>query len=204
MKKLLFVGLLLLISTSAFSAESKIEFGMLIVSSPEYQELLDGAYDRAGRLGKDEGINGWFGFYLGKRFYISSRLSIAPLFEYMITYVDVASVSETSISTSYLGGGTWYTNMIFLPTINARYFLNDKNSLYISGEINYNIPRTWSNNYELSSGGVGFGGSIGFQFSNNEKYGHIELGYMYVPVEVSLWKTENIAGGYMLKFGRDF
>jgi len=200
MKKYLITVLLVMCLTSVASSESKVEFGMLIVSSPEYQELLDGAYDRAGLLGKDEGINGWIGFYIGKRFDVTNRLSIAPLFEYLITYVDVAGVVESS-STYYIGGGTWYTSMIFLPTLNTRYFFNDNKNLYVSGEVNYNIPRTWSNKYELKNGGVGFGGGVGLQFS---EYSHIEFGYMYVPVDVSLWKTENIAGGYMFKWGGDF
>ena len=146
-----------------------IEIGAGADFSSDYNSVLKDIYSDY-----DLGFGGW-GFldiHLGVRCKLNEQLSVTPTLGVLLNYVIVS-------------GGTHddsYLNSILVPSLAARYSFTSTPSAYIGAEVNYNSPNTGSDIYELKSGGVGYGGFLGYAFEGDW---NAELGYLYLPVEVA-------------------
>lgn len=95
-------------------------------------------------------------------------------------------------------------NTVLIPSLSIQYVFPD-NPLYYAGiEINVAVPNSGSDWMEPSASGPGFGGMIGYEMENEW---NIEIGYMYLPVEVGAEEDsieEYNFGGFTLKCNRRF
>ncbi|MEI6847403.1 MAG: hypothetical protein WCK32_05095 [Chlorobiaceae bacterium] len=195
--KLTLVAALLLSSLASpcsdvVAAEKKVGFEVSagFVVSSDYHDFLDNYY------GLQDGGWGWAGIGAGVKFNVSDQVSIIPGADFMLN------------SVSYEGSSDSDTNFIFLPKIAARYRLEPKlPSLFVEAELNDNIPSTDLYASTFESGGIGYGGMIGYELRNGLS---IQAGYKYIPVKVSvdtffgtIKSTENM-GGFVVKAGVSF
>ena len=171
-----------LVAAAATDDSTAIELGAGVVISPDYGSLLEDVY----RDADSTGIGGWLDLHGGVRLKVNDQFSITPTLGLLLNYVIVTGGRQDE---SYL-------NSIIVPSVAARYSFDKAPSLYIGGEVNYNIPNTGSDYYEFESGGVGFGGVLGYAFEGDM---NLELGYVYLPVEVGS-RDENL-GGFLFRIG---
>ncbi len=162
-----------------------LELGAGGLFSPDYRSLLEDVYpDYNLLLG-----GGWFQLSGGLRYRVNEQLSISPKVDVMLNYVIADGGREDE---SYL-------NYILVPGVNARFSFDKAPSLYVGGELTYNLPHTGSKYYELKSGGLGGGAFLGYVFQGDF---FVELGYNYIPVEVGSEKKN--LGGVLLRLGKAF
>lgn len=180
---------LTLFGAATASAEgAAAELGAGLVISPDYGSMLEDVYDGVGT-----GIGGWVNLQGGIRLPVNDQFSITPTLGLLLNYVIVTGA----------GRDETYLNSIVVPSVAARYAFTKAPSFYVGGEVNYNLPNTGSDYYELNSGGVGFAGFFGYAF---EKYVHVEIGYLDLPVEVDTGtetSNKNMGGG-IIRLGVDF
>ena len=146
-------------------------FGVGLVISPGYNDVLTRSYKNY----STSGGYGWLDLQAGVRLKANPYLSITPGVDWMVNFV---------------AGDVSFMNSIVLPTLSGRLTFMEGASLYIEGEINYGYPSTGSDRFTVESGGVGFGGSVGFAFDAKSS---IDLGYRYLPVKVGR-ATEDFGG----------
>lgn len=168
------------------------EASFSIVISPKYADLLDDAYPDTEYVEYERsGGYGWIDVDLGARWIITDQLSLSPTVGVMFNYVDISGYEDDT-----------YTNTIIVPRIAARFQFVPNSSPYIGVELNYNSPHTGSDRYDFESGGLGYGAFLGYTPDGKVI---IEAGYLYIPVDIPGYKDkENIAGGFLLRFGSAF
>lgn len=177
-----FVMLFCVVSANDAEAEGiQFDVGVGTVISPEYRDMLEDRYFDV------EGGWGWWELRLGLRYNVNEQFSVTPTGRLLLNYVDVL-------------GDDSYVNTIVVPSVVLRYAFNQNPSFFISGEVNYNIPNSGSDLHEFESGGIGYGGTLGYVFTGDWS---IEAGYSYIPVEVDTG-NENIGGGVVFRFGASF
>jgi hypothetical protein len=93
-------------------------------------------------------------------------------------------------------GDDSFVNTIILPSVTACYVIGET-PLYLQGGINYNIPNTGSEVFELESSGVGFSIAVGY---TTELSGDVEICYLQVPVAILPGGEEKNFGGYAIRF----
>ena len=151
---------------------SDFSLGVGFVFSSDYNDLLDDVYDDV------TGGFGWLAFEFGFRQTINEHLIISPSADILLNY---AYVDRN------FGDDDTYFNSIILPSISARYkFSPELASFYVEGEVNFNIPNTGSDDFDFDSGGIGFGGALGYTFANKME---IEVAYKKIPVDVEIQTT---------------
>jgi hypothetical protein len=164
--------------------------GAGLIISPDYNDFLDEAYadyDLAGGFG-------WGQIYVGAVYRLQDNLVVSPTVALM---ANIVSATGGSMDEDYI-------NYIILPAVAARFAFEDAPSLYVGGELNYNIPNTTSDEIEFSSGGLGYGALIGFTFGGGFC---IEAGYLNIPMEGKsddVIADENLGGGYVVRGGIAF
>jgi hypothetical protein len=184
-----FVLLSLALPCSMAMAE-KVSFeitGNVIVSSGYHDYLIDQYGD-----GNVEGGWGWYGFGTGVHFPLDEQMSIMPGADFLLN----------SVSTSYWSSNS-YTNFIFLPKLLVRYQFQPKSpTVFVAAEMNYNLPS--SDLYDWKSGGIGFGGLLGYELDNGLS---IQTGYQYIPVKEEGFYSDSDSinmGGFVVKAGWRF
>ena len=178
--------------------DTQFVVGVGIVISPDYRDLLEAAYPNADLWGG----YGWLDLHLGLRFNANENFSITPQLGFLFNLVSIDYYYFDYYDTWHEEDS--YFNTIIVPSISARYAFNKAPSLYLRAEVNYNIPNTGSDAYDFSSGGVGVGGMVGYEFKGGW---HLEGGYTYIPVDVEWWggkEDRNIGGGFTVRFGKAF
>jgi len=183
-------AILVLYASSVSHAEEKqtqIYLGAGMVISSDYRSFLNDVYPDADMFG---GF-GFLEFSAGVRFNASDQLSLTPTLGLLLNYV---TVDGTHIDESYL-------NSVILPSLALRYRFSDIPSFYAGGELNYGIPHSGSDYYDFDPGGIGYGVLFGYTFVGGWS---IETGYRYVPVDIVHYKTKNLGGGLILRFGKTF
>ena len=146
--------------------------GMII--SPDYHDYLESRFSGSGVT--VAGGYGWIGVDAGLQYNVSPNLSIIPEVAFWFNFVDV-------------GSSDLLTNTMIVPGVSARYQFSETPSLFFRGELNLNIPSlddvfVIEDEYIVGtttpSGGIGFGGALGYNFGLMA----MELGYTYLPVDV--------------------
>ncbi|RIZ72062.1 MAG: hypothetical protein D0530_00735 [Methylococcales bacterium] len=159
-----------------------------IIISPGYHDFVQSHFSST------TGIGGWYGVGAGVKFNLNEQTSITPGVDFLINQLEINYYGY------YSSTGT-YTNTIFLPKVVGRYQFQPKSpSPFIEAELNYNLPSSdW---FDFKSGGIGYGGTLGYQFSPALR---IQCGYEYIPVKTGYINTDSVnMGGFVAKAGFSF
>ena len=149
-----------------------IILGIGLVISPGYNDVFDDAYSDS----STSGGYGWLDLQFGVRIDTADRLSISPSVDLLVNFVS---------------GSDSYANTIVLPSVSAQYAFEEGSSFFLRGEVNYGIPNMGGDRVDAESGGVGFGGALGYAFDIGID---VELGYVHVPVEINNVLDEDFGG----------
>ena len=177
------------IGSNTASAEDTTDIDLMfgINICPDYNDLLDDAYPDA----EISGGYGWLDLGIGLRWKAGDSLSVTPALGLLVNFV----VGDES-----------FMNSIILPRIIGRYQFGATPSFYVGAEANYNIPNSGSDRFDFESGGIGFGGVMGYRFEGDW---NLEAGYLHIPVDVTpegmsgTVREENM-GGVLVRFGKTF
>jgi hypothetical protein len=135
---------------------------------------------------------GWLDVGIGMQCRLSDNFSLTPALGLMANFV----IGDES-----------FANTIILPKLVARFQFDSIPTAYIAGELNYNIPNSGSDRFDLESGGIGYAGTIGYIFEGGWR---LEAGYSYIQVDAEpsggrgMGGREDNLGGIVLRFGTNF
>jgi len=175
---LLTVVLVMSVPLLGLSGELKpvsFEIGLDYIGSPGLQDFVDDAYSD---FSETSDLSGWLGLRAAARFNIGDYVAICP---------GVSAVFH-GISVEVIGGTDPreedYAMYLIVPNVvgKASVFRGDAVSIFLGGELNYNIADGGSDVFGFEGGGVGFGAFAGINLLDHAE---VQLGYEYLPVDVS-------------------
>lgn len=180
---ILAMALVCVCAQHAPASETELSWGVGIMISPEYHDLLNDAYP------DEEMYGGWLDLNLSVQRNIIKGLTLGP---------------KVDVLTDFVFGD--FINLVFLPGVSGRYTLKSLPSAYLRAEIDYGLYHSGSGRFDFQSDTVAYGGTVGYAFKNDW---HMEAGYLEIPVDVTFEDPaevrENVnLGGYILRVGKSF
>jgi hypothetical protein len=165
-----------------------IDVGFGVIFSSTYKDALE----EANPDWELSGGGGWVYVDLGFVTRVAPRLYVGPRVGMMATFIEYESVF------AYSDLNSKEATVIILPGVTVKYDLMPKvTTPFIEADLSLVSASSDLEAPELSSGGIAFGGTVGYTFSHRVEAG---LTYRYVPVKVNDDETKNFGGiGFVLR-----
>ena len=159
--------------------ENYFEVGSGFALSPDYHSALEDEF------GDVSGGYGLVSLECGFGIHAAKRLFIIPQFRMLYGMVNI----------NYGFSSSMKANIVFCPGLATSYHIGNRGStmFLITGELGLVVPVTDFDQFDWGSGGMEMGITAGILFSEEWV---IELGYLYVPVEIKSSGYDVYGGGY--------
>lgn len=176
------------VSTTGTIKNNYVDLGVGVTFGSAYKDAVEASNPDW----EISGMGGWVYIDLAFVTKVAPRVYLGPRVGALVKFIEYESVF------AYSDLNSKQTTIIILPGVTAKYDLMPKvTTPFVEADVSLVSASSDLDVPKVSSGGVAFGGTVGYTFSHRVEAG---LTYRYVPVKVNDDETKNFGGiGFVVR-----